>query len=91
MEKQLLDDGTFPAHAWPGGYPLFYLTRDGLTVCAECANREVDDGQVVIGQDIYWEGPEMQCDDCTADIQSAYGDPNASNVDRTAIDEHFYS
>lgn len=69
------EDGTLPAHAWPGGYPLYYYTRDGLTVCAECANREVDDTQAVIGQDVYWEGPVQVCEDCGKGIESAYGDP----------------
>lgn len=73
------DDGTLPAYAWPGGYTLMYHTRDGLTVCADCANREVDDGQAVVGQDVYWEGPTMSCDDCGVAIESSYGDPdNAS-------------
>lgn len=75
MTMQRNEDGTLPAYAWPGGYTLFYLTRDGLTVCADCANREVDDSQAVVGQDIYWEGPDMSCDDCEAEIKSSYGDP----------------
>jgi hypothetical protein len=32
------EDGTLPAHAWPGGYPIAYLAADGGTICPDCAN-----------------------------------------------------
>ncbi len=80
INMQRNDDGTLPAHAWPGGYTLIYFTRDGETVCAKCANREVDESQAVIGQDVYWEGATMQCGDCNADIESSYGDPEEGEV-----------
>lgn len=78
-EMYLNEDGTYPTYAWPGGYQLVYFTRDGLVICPKCANREVDDGQGVVGQDVYWEGPEMACDDCGEMIASAYGDPNGED------------
>jgi len=28
-----------PPFAWPGGYLLVYSTRDGASVCADCANK----------------------------------------------------
>lgn len=28
--------GLWPAHAWPGGYPIGYGTDDGEYLCAEC-------------------------------------------------------
>ncbi len=68
-------DGLFPAFAWPGGYPIIYIDRSGMTVCAKCASREIDNAQAVTACDVYWEGPTIQCDDCNDDIQSAYGDP----------------
>jgi len=68
-------DGTLPAFAWPGGYQMFYVTRDGSVICPACANREVDDSQAVIDGDVYWEGPDESCEDCGAMIPSAYGDP----------------
>jgi hypothetical protein len=30
------------AYAWPGGYPLYYLTEDCAALCPECVNREID-------------------------------------------------
>jgi hypothetical protein len=67
--------GNLPAFAWPGGYPVIYCTRDGLTVCPDCASAS-DASDPVLDNDIYWEGPAMQCDNCGKMIDSAYGDPN---------------
>jgi len=69
-------DGTLPAFAWPGGYQMLYVTRDGSAICPACANRDVDDSQAVVAGDVYWEGPDLPCDDCDAMIPSAYGDPD---------------
>lgn len=63
--------GKREAYAWPGGYPLAYLTRDGLCVCPKCANRDCDDE--VTGMDVHWEGEAIMCDDCGASVESAYG------------------
>lgn len=66
--------GILPTYAWPGGYQLFYLTRNGLTICPSCANEDTSDA--VIAGDAYWEGPTIDCDDCGRGIESAYGDPS---------------
>ncbi len=71
------DGAELPAYAWPGGYPVVYYTRDGLTVCARCAN-DPDTSDPVTAGDIYWEGPTLACEDKGEPIESAYGDPDAS-------------
>ena len=80
-------DGTLPAYAWPGGYPIVYYTAAGLMICAQCAN-DSDTSDPVHDAEVYWEGPTVQCDDgsqCGAMaggywtaglIESAYGDPD---------------
>lgn len=76
--KEIRDaNGQLPSWAWPGGYPVIYLTRDNLVVCPKCANREVDQSQEVVAYDINWEDPTLQCDDCSERIQSAYGEDEA--------------
>ena len=35
-------DGTFPAYAWPGGYPMLYLDGHNEVLCATCATMEAD-------------------------------------------------
>lgn len=79
LDQIRTSDGKLPAFAWPGGYPIIYITRDGMTVCPDCANREIDDAQAAIAYDVYWEGPAILCDDCNTEIESAYGDPDAED------------
>lgn len=31
--KKVLRQG---AYAWPGGYPIYYVTRDGAALCPHC-------------------------------------------------------
>ena len=66
-------DGTLPAYEWPGGYPMEYVTEDGLEVCPTCANTP-DTSDPVIAGEVYWEGPPFPCDDCGRLIESAYGE-----------------
>jgi len=72
-------DGKFRAFTSIGSYPMFYLTKDGGVLCAECAT---SDGQTtdphdpqwyLVGADIHWEGEPLTCDHCNAEIESAYG------------------
>lgn len=32
-----------PAYAWPGGYPLIYVFRDGGCICPKCLNANVEE------------------------------------------------
>ena len=73
--RESTPDGMLPEFAWPGGYPLVYYTRDGLMICARCANKP-DTSDPVIDGDVYWEGPALVCDDEGELIESAYGDPD---------------
>lgn len=84
------NDGTLPAFAWPGGYPICYYASDGGIFCPDCANGkngsecrlsdgpdDCQDGWLVAFSDIHWEGPPEICCHCGAEIESAYGDPDA--------------
>ena len=85
MEVTRDENWKLAAYAWPGGYPVFYLTTDGGVLCAgnECANGTEsiacsencleDDGWRVIAGDIHWEGEPLTCDHCNGEIESAYG------------------
>ena len=57
------ENGKFIAVAWPGGYPMHYLTKG-------------DTSDPVVAGDVYWEGPNIECEDCGGLIESAYGDPD---------------
>lgn len=68
----------WPAWAWPGGYPLFYTTKDGGCLCPTCANDNLeltvqDDPQwEIVGQEINYEDTELYCDNCGEHIEGAY-------------------
>lgn len=71
---ELRDDaGQLPKYAWPGGYPMFYLTEDGLTVCPKDAN-DPDTSDPPAEGGVNWEDPELFCDDCGERIPSAYAE-----------------
>lgn len=81
------ENGKLPAYAWPGGYPIFYLTADGGSLCAACANgengseaSEEHDAPAdwrLDASDVNWEDPALCCDHCGARIESAYAEDKA--------------
>ncbi len=71
----------FDKYAWPGGYPIFYITEDGGVLCPDCANTEdttdTDDPQWrIVGAEVNYEDPELYCDNCNGRIESAYAEDN---------------
>jgi len=72
-------------YAWPGGYPLFFITNDGAalsfdvvrenlrSVLDSVANR-INDGWRVVAVDVNWEDGELTCDHTGERIESAYAD-----------------
>jgi hypothetical protein len=65
------------SYAWPGGYPIVYLTADMAICCPKCANKKNDwEDDEVNEYFIHYEGPPEICEFCNAEIESAYGDPD---------------
>lgn len=70
-------DGRLPIYAWPGGYPLYYMDDNNLVLCPDCANKpEEEYSSPITRYDMHLEGPPLECEDCGAKIDSAYGDPD---------------
>ena len=72
------NNGSLPAYAWPGGYAVHYLDKHGSVLCAQCATKDLldpDTDDKPVADDVYWEGPTVQCKGCNVDMESAYGDP----------------
>ena len=71
-------DGKLASHAWPGGYPLFYLDARGNPLCPECANLDyIDDynsDDRPVAAAVNYEDASLYCDHCSARIESAYGE-----------------
>jgi hypothetical protein len=80
--------GKLSAFAWPGGSPIIYLTPMNDVLCAECAQKALDDPDEYpenkpVYADVYYEGPAIECDGlCGKMIESAYGDPEDEDETR---------
>ncbi len=73
-------------YAWPGGYPLYFITSDGAALSFKSAKAERRqilhaiayperaDQWRVIATDINWEDPDLHCDHSGERIESAYAD-----------------
>lgn len=83
IELPRLESGKLASSAWPGGYPLYYVTQDGGTLCPECVRKAESEGLTddpddpqwyIIVAVINWEDETLYCDDCNEPIESAYDD-----------------
>jgi len=72
-------------YAWPGGYPLFFITSDGgaLSFKAAKANRRAileairdrdSSGWRTVAFDVNWEDNSLYCDHTSERIESAYAE-----------------
>ena len=80
-----IKDAIRSKYAFPGGYPLYLVTTDGGALCIECVRKDwkiiahstlhhYNDGWELAGADINWEDPDLFCDHCGENIESAYGE-----------------
>lgn len=86
LESRPFGLDAFPSLTWPGFSPLIYVTKDNGVLCADCVNKWLEEPDQYDAEqmapwvyDIYYEGPPVQCDHCYAEIESAYGDPDAGH------------
>ena len=69
------EGGVLPAYAWPGGYPILYVSGDGSEWCADCANQD-DAEPKITDWFVFYEGQPVNCAGCATTVESAYGDPD---------------
>jgi len=73
----------WPKWAWPGCYPIFYVTRDNGVLSADSANENLkltlgDDPQwEIVAFDINYENPRLFCDHSGKRIESVYAEDAA--------------
>lgn len=84
--KELDDALENGAYAWPGGYPIYFITSDGDALSFKTVKEErdiiaeaIDDddnsgGWRVVAADINWEDDQLYDDHSGELIESAYGD-----------------
>ena len=72
-------------YAWPGGYPMFAVTKDGGVLSHEAVRENyptilrairsgADPQWEVVGVDINWEDANLFCDHTNQRIESAYAE-----------------
>jgi hypothetical protein len=72
-------------NTFPGCYPMFFITSDGAALHFDCVREnlryvsdsirnEQNDGWRVVAVDVNYEDNDLQCDQCSKQIESAYGD-----------------
>jgi len=72
-------------YAWPGGYPLFFITEDGAALSFDTVKAEIEnvqhsietdsnDGWRVATVDVNWFDSNLLCDHSGQRIESAYND-----------------
>jgi hypothetical protein len=74
-------------HAWPGGFPVFALMKDGSCICSKCIKE--NRGRIFIetlygtkyhnewqieSAEVNWEDSSLFCDNCSDRIESAYSE-----------------
>lgn len=79
--KFLNEKGSYDYYAFPGGYPIFYVTKDSAALCPECANKnkkltfdQHDSQWFIVAADVNYEDENLYCDHCNKKIESAYGE-----------------
>lgn len=73
-------------YAWPGGYPVYFITADGASLSYEAVKQErgliaeaIKDndercGWRVVASDINWEDDQLYCEHTGKRIESAYAE-----------------
>ncbi len=70
--KRALRSGPY---AWPGGYPLFFVTCDGAALSFDAMRERFrEEAGAVMGVDVNWEDADLYCDHTGRRIPSAYGE-----------------
>lgn len=75
-------------YAWPGGYPLYFLTTDGQALSFDAVRErwrdvvsaalaDCRDGWRLAACDVNWEASDLVCDHTGKVIPSAYGEEAA--------------
>jgi len=61
--------------AWPGGYPLYFVTRDGAALSFDAMRERFrEEARAVLGVDVNWEDDALFCDHTGKRIPSAYAE-----------------
>ncbi len=77
--NELIENGPY---AWPGGYPIYFITDDGDSLSFKAVKDNLEliveaspgDSWCIEAYDVNWENPNLYCDHTGELIESAYVD-----------------
>jgi len=70
--KRTLKNGPY---AWPGGYPLYFLTNDGACLSFDAMRERFrEEAREIAGVQVNWEDATLYCDHTGKRIESAYAE-----------------
>ena len=80
--REIIDNGPY---AWPGGYPLYFITSEGGALSFEAAEQNIENIEFSIREEVYdewhiaavdinWEDINLYCDHTGKRIESAYAE-----------------
>jgi len=71
-------------YVWPGGYPIFYVTKDGGVLSPEAVEENLDQccdaddpSWFVVAHEVNWEDTHLYCEHTGDRIESAYAEDEA--------------
>ena len=80
IKPYIMENGKVQSYAFPGGYPIYYITADNGVLCPDCVNKNMhllndkhDKQWYVVASEINYEDDSLHCDNCNKKIESAYG------------------
>lgn len=89
LDAYLMSNGKARSHSDVGGYPIWYLCRDGGVLCPACVTENIKEIRAALADsgtdmqweinaaDANWENPDLICDHCNKRIESAYVEDKA--------------
>ena len=81
--RDLLETLAAGPYAWPGGYPMYFITQDGCALSFDAVKksalakaRDIKERSFdrVVWADVNYEDGNLYCDETGEPIPSAYGD-----------------
>jgi hypothetical protein len=81
LSDYMMDGGSVRKFTPVGGYPLYYLSKDGVVLSSEAVEENIDlcrdpndSGWFIVAAGINWENPCLYCDHTGNRIESAYAE-----------------
>lgn len=80
--KEMMYQGKLPKYTSLGSYTIIYLDKRCDVFCAGCATKNLAE---IVYAETYDEGAPLNCEECSTEIESSYGNPKADENEEEYI------